>query len=274
MFINTNDNINLYVNEKGSGIPCIYIHGGPGSWSKDFELFCGVYLEKNLRMIYMDQRGCGRSGGNGSINYSISALVKDIETVRKELSLDKVILLSHSFGGIIAVNYAYKYPQNIKSLILLNSTLNLEDSLFSQIEYGCDLLNYDLDKYTGHPIIKTWREISYKLIQKDLYYKLQYKEYENFLRMNVVDEDFENHSMSRQAFDNEEYFKNYYYITKYIKVKTLIISGDQDYAIGIKHHINFKFENYILKNIKGKHTPYLEDTFELVKIIKNFISKL
>lgn len=274
MFINTNDNINLYVNEKGNGIPCIYIHGGPGSWSKDFELFCGVYLEKHLRMIYMDQRGCGRSGGNESTNYSIRDLVKDIETVRKELNLDKVILLSHSFGGIIAVNYAYKYPQNIKSLILLNSTLNLEDSLSSQIEYGCDLLNYNLDKYINYPIIKTWREISYKLIQKDLYYKLQYKEYENFLRMNALDKDFENHSMSKQAFDNEEYFENYYYITEYIRVKTLVISGDEDYAIGIKHHLNFKFKNYILKDIKSKHTPYLEDTLELVEIINDFVSKL
>lgn len=274
MFINTDDDVKLYVNEKGSGIPCIYIHGGPGSWSKDFELFCGIHLEKTLRMIYLDQRGCGRSGGNEDTSYSIDNLVKDIEIVRNELNLDKVILLSHSFGGIIAANYAYKYPQYIKGLILLNSTLNLEDSLFSQIEYGCNLLNYDLNKYAGYSVIRNWQKVASELIQNDLYYKLQYKEYKNFSRMKKIDEDFINCSMSKQAFGNKGYFKNYYDITSYIKVKTLIISGDKDYAIGVNHHLNFKFENYILKNIKGKHTPYLEDTFEVVKIINRFILKL
>ena len=42
MYIKTNDNINLYVNREGEGLDCIYVHGGPGAWSKDFEKFCGL----------------------------------------------------------------------------------------------------------------------------------------------------------------------------------------------------------------------------------------
>lgn len=54
IFISIDDNVKLHVSEKCSDPPFIYIHGGPGSWSKDFELFCKIHLEKSLKMKYIN----------------------------------------------------------------------------------------------------------------------------------------------------------------------------------------------------------------------------
>ena len=61
MKIVTSDSVCLYVNVRGIGTPCLYLHGGPGSGSLWLEEFMGDYLEKNFQMVYLDQRGVGRS---------------------------------------------------------------------------------------------------------------------------------------------------------------------------------------------------------------------
>jgi len=82
----------------------------PGAWSKSFEDMRGNSLERKLRMVYFDQRGCGRSDTPVDKNYSLDRMVDDIEDIRRSSGVEKIYLLSHSFGGIIAVNYAKKYP--------------------------------------------------------------------------------------------------------------------------------------------------------------------
>ena len=54
--ITTSDGVELFVTIKGEGIPCLYIHGGPGSGAYCLDVFSGEMLEKNLQMIYLDQR--------------------------------------------------------------------------------------------------------------------------------------------------------------------------------------------------------------------------
>jgi len=66
MNIMTSDSVSLYVNVKGSGTPCLYLHGGPGSGSYWLEKFFGEYLEQHFQMIYLDQRGVGRSTSPGT----------------------------------------------------------------------------------------------------------------------------------------------------------------------------------------------------------------
>ena len=109
-FIRTSDNVRLFAKISGNGPVCIFVHGGPGAWSKSFEDMKGNSLEKHLRMVYFDQRGSGRSGNSIGKNYSLDRMVEDIEDIRLALGVEKIYLLSHSFGGIIAVNYAKKHP--------------------------------------------------------------------------------------------------------------------------------------------------------------------
>lgn len=273
MFIKTKDNLSLYVNKVGTGANCIYIHGGPGAWSKDFEVFCKDYLSKDLTMYYMDQRGCGRSEGDEYSDYSVDAIIDDIEFIRKQFNIDKVILLAHSFGGILATAYAHKYPENIKGLILMNCTLDMKESLKSQVLEGCKILG--IDNINNNKDLKiSWQNIIQKLLECNLYYKLQYSNFDNYLKVSEIDKGILNTSMAEQAFSNYSYFYDYRDISKEIKTATLIISGEEDLAIGSKHYMTFNFQNYDLKIIKGRHAPYIENTTELINSIKKFISNL
>lgn len=274
MYIKTSDNINLYLEKKGEGVPCLFIHGGPGASSIDFAELAGDELEKVAQMIYFDQRGSGRSQGSEESDYSLRRLVDDIDEIRVSLGIEKWNIIAHSFGGIIAVNYACRYERNIEKLVLLNVTLSLKDSLISQIHHGEEMLGQEHSEY-GENYISRWNEVAGKLINNDKYYKLQYIYYENYQRVNELDSSIINFNtaMAAQAFNNTEYFLEYYSLTKDIKIPVLIIAGDEDYAIGTEHYKNFNFPKKEIHVLRGKHILYLENKKETLNYIRDFIRK-
>ncbi|TVQ05815.1 MAG: alpha/beta fold hydrolase, partial [Balneolaceae bacterium] len=111
----------LYVNIIGEGEPLIVLHGGPGL-SHDYFLPHIELLSEEVKVILFDQRGMGRSSVElDSTSFSLDLLVEDIEALRKELGIDAIHLMGHSWGGIVAMQYAVTYPGSLKSLILCNS---------------------------------------------------------------------------------------------------------------------------------------------------------
>jgi proline iminopeptidase len=277
MYIEMSDKVNLYVKQSGEGVPCIFIHGGPGEGSLDFEVLGGNSLESFMKIIYFDQRGSARSGGTSDSDYSIERIIDDIEEIRKKLGIPKWIVMAHSFGGIIASKYVYIYHNFVDKLILLNTTLNLEDSFKSQINYGAELLSKEeLQSTTYNSDLEKWKYIVNILIEKDIFYKLQYKDYNNFLRLNNVNNQIENFNatMANQAFNNKEYFTNYFHLTKEITVPVLVIAGNEDYAVGPNHYKNFMFPNKQIEIMQGKHVLYLENNEEFKLVIKEFIEDL
>lgn len=277
MYLEMSDKVNLYVQQSGNGIPCIFIHGGPGGCSYDFEILGGNSMEDFMKLVYFDQRGSGRSEGDNNSNYSIDRLVEDIEEIRKKLGISKWIVMAHSFGGIIAVNYVSKYQKFVDKLILLNCTLNLEDSLKNQIYYGSEILSQEklqLDAFNS--VLEKWKYVFDMLIKKDIFYKLQYKDYSNFLKVNDTISEIKNinTSMANQAFNNIGYFINYFDLTKEIIIPVLVITGDEDFAIGPDHCNNFIFPNKKVQIIQGKHILYFENNEEFNLIIKEFIEDL
>jgi proline iminopeptidase len=274
MYIEMSDRVNLYVKYSGEGFPCIFVHGGPGEGCLDFEVLCGNSLESFMHIIYYDQRGSARSGGTTVDDYSIGRHVEDIEEIRNRLGVTKLNLLAHSFGGIIATNYVYKYQNYVDKLILLNSTLDMMDSLKSQIYYGEKILSgIDIVSKSCQSDLEKWKEITSMLIKNDLFYQLQYNEYTNFIKLNSVNNQIEsfNTTMANQAFSNEDYFKCFFKLTQNINVPVLIITGNEDYAIGPNHYTNFMFSNKKTLILQGKHMLYLENQEEVKSAIKNFI---
>ena len=80
--------------------------------------------------------------------------------------------------------------------------------------------------------------------------------------------------MANQAFNNKEYFEKYFNITKEITVPVLVITGDEDYAIGPNHHKKFMFPNEKVKIMKGKHMLYLENNEEFKLVVREFIESI
>jgi len=135
MIVETQDGVALHVSRKGEGTPCLYLHGEQGYWSDSFEHFAGPFLEEELEMIYLDQRGCGRSDHSSNEDYSLDRLILDLEDVRRSLNIDEWLVMGHSSGGLLAVNYAYRFPERVKGLLLTNCTEDKMDSLTHQIKY-------------------------------------------------------------------------------------------------------------------------------------------
>lgn len=97
---------------------CILLHGGPGSDHSDFKPWLND-LTEHMQLIYLDHRGNGQSERVSPATCTFDQLADDIEVFRQYLGLDKVYILGHSFGGMVAQYYATKYPDSIEKLLLI-----------------------------------------------------------------------------------------------------------------------------------------------------------
>jgi len=111
----------VYYKALGGGAPMIIVHGGP-VMDHSYFLPHMEELARDYQLIFYDQRACGRSSLEvDQSKMSLSAFVEDIELLRQELELGEIHLLGHSWGGLLAMKYAIRYPEHLQSLILSNS---------------------------------------------------------------------------------------------------------------------------------------------------------
>ena len=120
-FVKTS-NGQLYYQTMGQGDAVIVIHGGPGM-DQGYLLPGMAALAKKHQVVFYDQLGCGRSTATviDESHITINSFVEDIETLRQALKFEKVTIVGHSWGGMLAMYYAVKYPKNIKKLVLMNT---------------------------------------------------------------------------------------------------------------------------------------------------------
>ncbi|MCX7920835.1 MAG: alpha/beta fold hydrolase [Clostridia bacterium] len=106
---------------KSSKSPVIVIHGGPGMSSYYFHNYLS-FLEKDRKVFYYDQRGSGYSEIKPDLSlYNKENMVEDLEQFRKEVvKEDKVTLVAHSFGGMVALDYMLKYQNSIEDAVLIS----------------------------------------------------------------------------------------------------------------------------------------------------------
>lgn len=104
-------------------IKVLLLNGGPGATHEYFECMESFLQPQNIEFIYYDQLGCGLSDNpNDTTMWDLSRFVEEVEQVRKahHLTKDNFYILGHSWGGILAMQYALKYQDNIKGLIISN----------------------------------------------------------------------------------------------------------------------------------------------------------
>lgn len=273
-FITASDNVELYVKTSGNGPVCIYVHGGPGAWSKSFEDMKGNRLERKLRMVYYDQRGCGRSAVSADTNYSLDRMVEDIEDIRRSLGVEKIYLLSHSFGGILAVSYAQKYANHLHGLILVNSTLNLDYSLEQQIKHINQLLDTNFTVQNTDSLMSVFGAARAALSEKEIDFKMLSDRKKTVELLDSIDNSYKRSTdFVQHLWDFPEYKKDFTRLTKSIEVPVLVITGEKDYAIGVDHYKAFHFPKQEVVSINGGHVLYYERSKEFTKAVFYFIKK-
>ena len=104
-------------------VKVLLLNGGPGATHEYFECFENFLPAEGIEFIYYDQLGCGNSDNpNDTAMWDLARYVEEVEQVRKALKLDNTnfYLLGHSWGGILAMEYAVKYQNNMKGMIISN----------------------------------------------------------------------------------------------------------------------------------------------------------
>ncbi|PSB11472.1 prolyl aminopeptidase [Pleurocapsa sp. CCALA 161] len=96
------------------------IHGGPGA---DHTLDKPTFspLSHKIQLVYFDHRGQGRSMRGAKETYTLENNVEDMEALRQYLGLDKIVVIGSSYGGMVALSYAIRYPQNVSHLIVIST---------------------------------------------------------------------------------------------------------------------------------------------------------
>ena len=104
-------------------IKVLLLHGGPGATHEYFEALDSYFPGAGIEYYYYDQLGSAYSDQPDQPDlWELPRFVEEVEQVRQALKLDKrnFYLLGHSWGGILALEYALKYQQNLKGLIISN----------------------------------------------------------------------------------------------------------------------------------------------------------
>lgn len=94
------------------------VHGGPGVDHSSYKLGLSP-LSQKMQLVYFDHRGQGRSARGAKETYTLENNIEDMEALRQYLGLDKIVVIGSSYGGMVALSYAIRYPQNVSHLIAI-----------------------------------------------------------------------------------------------------------------------------------------------------------
>ncbi|MGK9167787.1 alpha/beta hydrolase [Inquilinus limosus] len=94
------------------------IHGGPGSDHSGFKPSMSP-LSEHMQLVYFDHRGQGRSARGDPARYTLDENVEDMEALRRHLGLGPIASIGTSYGGMVAMAHAARYPEAVSHLVLI-----------------------------------------------------------------------------------------------------------------------------------------------------------
>jgi proline iminopeptidase len=111
--------VSLFAEVIGHGHPMVLMHGGPSL--DHFTLLPFRQLADRFTLIFYDHRCNGRSAGAPVSSMTWENLTSDAEALRQELGFEQWAVLGHSFGGMVALEYALRYPASLSHLVLVDT---------------------------------------------------------------------------------------------------------------------------------------------------------
>jgi proline iminopeptidase len=143
MSMKTADGRTLGYHRMGNG-PVLVCHpGGPGFSSLYFGDLAGLW--ERFTLVLLNPRGTGSSGRPSDPRaYQIEDYVSDLEELRVHLGLERLLLLGHSHGGVVAQAYAARYPARVERLVLASTLARFGEPQQEAMREG-------MDKRSGQP---------------------------------------------------------------------------------------------------------------------------
>lgn len=109
----------------GAGSPVIFVHG-LGSDIDVWRAQLAFVRASGRRAIAYDQRGHGQSERPADGAYSIDALARDLEAVRRSLDIPRVVLVGHSISGDVVTSYAAAHPERVAGIVYADAVGDFE----------------------------------------------------------------------------------------------------------------------------------------------------
>ena len=150
MSLALSDGVSLFVEQLGSGFPLIVLHGGPGLDHSMFRPYLDP-LADEFRLLYVDERGQGRSERVDPETLSLEVFARDVDLIAETLGLERFALLGHSFGAIIATKHAIEL--GTAAAYVISGGGDSSASLTSDVEVSLAAMGE-----AGVPIADSWEQ--------------------------------------------------------------------------------------------------------------------
>ena len=279
----------LYTREIGSGSPIVVLHGGPdfdtGYLLPDLDRWADTF-----RLLYYDQRGRGRSAeGVQADDVNLESDIEDIERVKRYFRVESPVLLGHSWGAVLALEYALRHPNGVSRLILMNpAPASAKDLSFFRESY-VKQLGSDMDKQRriaagdaykrGDPEAVTARyriHFEHALTRPEDYERLMARMRTGFIRQGkdgivkarAVEDRLMADTWQQSGYDLLPKLQS-------LRIPTLVIVGEDDFIPPeIAGHIAHAIPNSQFVKLKGcGHFSYMECAEDVQKAVKAFVSR-
>jgi len=277
----------LYARTIGRGRPTIVLHGGP-DFDHAYLLPDLDRLADVLRLTYYDQRGRGRSADNVQPQrVSLTSDVEDIETVRRHFGLDAPVILGHSWGTVLALEYAIRHPAHASHLVLMNpAPASAQDFVLmrkayvhdigAQMDRQREIIASDAYKQADPETVAARYRIhfAHALKRHDDYERLMTimraqfvsQGSEGIIKARAVEDQLMQQTWQDAAYDLLPKLST-------VTVPTLVIAGDHDFIpVEIAEHIAHALPNAKLVTLKDcGHFAYLECPEAVHRVVEDFL---
>jgi proline iminopeptidase len=121
----------VWTKKMGSGpVKVLLLHGGPGFSHDYLEAMESFLPQAGIEMYYYDQLGCGNSDHpDDATLWNLPRYLEELEEVRIGLGLDNFVLYGHSWGGMLAIEYALQHQRRLRGLVISNMTAGIQSFL-------------------------------------------------------------------------------------------------------------------------------------------------
>jgi proline-specific peptidase len=105
----------------GKRLPLVVLHGGPAAGHGYMMPYAQLATDRPV--VLYDQSGCGKSSAPPELKrYTVARYVQELEDLRRQLGVERMLLLGHSWGGLLAPAYAAKHPDRVAGLVLAGTS--------------------------------------------------------------------------------------------------------------------------------------------------------
>lgn len=270
--------------EKPNGKTVVLLHGknfNGAYWKTTVE----ALAKEGYRVIVPDQIGFGKSSKPTGYQFTFQQLAQNTKAVLDELKIDKIYLLGHSMGGMIATRFTLMYPETVEKLILENP-LGLEDWKLVAPYASIDQ-NYQTELKANYESTKKYQSGFYY----DNHWKPEYDEWVYLLTGWTKSPDYPQVALVNAKTSDMIFTQPVVYELQNIKTPTLLIIGTRDRTAIGKNNVKdpvvaAKMGQYQIlgketqQKIKGSklveienvgHLPHIEVFDQFIQPVKEFL---